>query len=101
MSCGFVYLNDVSWLMRPGMSLLLKVVPSKYQKLVKFTTNKSLQELLGSEHLPFFLGGSAKCELFVPADAPSIEHVAERHGISKESTQKLKEQLIQAKENND
>ena len=98
MSCSFVYLNDVSWLMKPGMSLLLKVVPSKYQKIVKFTTQKSLLEILGSEHLPFFLGGTAKCELFVPSDAPSIDEVAERHGISKESTQKLKEQLIHAKD---
>ena len=100
MSCGFVYLNDVSWLMKPGMSLLLKVVPSKYQKLVKFTTQKSLLELLGPDHLPFFLGGNAKCELFVPADAPNIEDVAERHGISAESTQRLKEHLITTKENN-
>ena len=97
MSCGFVYLNDVSWIMRPGMQLLLKVVPAKYQKLVKFTTQKSLADLLGEDRLPYFLGGTAKCELFVPADAPTIEDVAQRHSISQDSINKLKE-VLSAKE---
>jgi hypothetical protein len=100
MTCSFLYVNEVSWIMRPGISLLMKIVPKKYQKQVKFTTKKQLHQLVGKEYLPFYLGGTAAMEVVVPSDCPSLDEVAERHGISKEALEQQRKQL-QAAERGD
>lgn len=100
MTCSFLYVNEVSWIMRPGISLLMHIVPKKYQKQVKFTTKKQLHQLIGKEYLPFYLGGDAAVGVVVPSDCPSLDEVAERHGISSVALEQLRKQL-QAAERGD
>ena len=97
MTCTFLYVNEVSWIMRPGISLLMKIAPKKYQKQVKFTTNKQLHQLIGKEFLPFYLGGDADLEVVVPSECPSLDQVAERHGISTAALEAMRQQLDAAR----
>lgn len=99
MSCSFIYIHNVSWLMRPGISLLIRIMPTKYQRMVRFTNAQSLKDLLGEEYVPSFLGGKGKSDItLMSSSAPSIESVAERHRISKQSTEKMKDHLLAAKQ---
>ena len=100
MTCRFLYINDVVWIMRPGISLLMKVLPKKYTKHVKFTTKKDLHQLIGKEYLPSFLGGDAEMDVIVPSECPSLDEVAERHGIDNKSLEQMRKQL-QAAERGD
>lgn len=93
MTCTFLYVNEVSWIMRPGISLLMRIVPKKYQKQVKFTTKKQLHQLIGQEFLPFYLGGDASVDVVVPSDCPSLDEVAARHGISGVALEQMRQQL--------
>lgn len=96
MTCSFLYVNEVSWIMRPGISLLMHIVPKKYQKQVKFTTTKQLHQLIGKEFLPFYLGGEAAMDVVVPSDCPTLEQVAQRHGISDSALEQMRQQLMAA-----
>lgn len=92
-SCTKLYINEVSWLMKPGLSILLKFAPLKYQEIVQFTTTRKLTQILGSQNLPAFLGGTAKVELVVPSNVSPIEDIANKYGLPLESINSLREAL--------
>lgn len=92
-SCTKLYINEVPWIMRPGLSILLKFAPLKYQEMVKFTNSRKLTRILGPENMPSFLGGSAKVELVVPSHVSSMEAVASKYGIPLDSVNSLREAL--------
>lgn len=94
MSCRYLWLYEASWLVRPALMVMLRMIPTKYQKLVKLMDKKQAFELMGIEGLPDFMGGMTKTSMWpVPEDAPSLETVAERLKISESGLKKMRDYL--------
>ena len=86
-----IYFCNLPWILKPFCQMFVAFLPERFKCLVEYTDSKSLKALIGEENVPDFLGGPAKIQSFVvPADASSIEQVAQVRGISLSNMKKMR-----------
>lgn len=83
---------ELPWFFRPLLAFCLKLVPSKYQKILQMANKKNVNELFDEDTLPYYMGGNLVPEYFdIPVGTSSIEELAIKYSISKTNVDKLLE----------
>ena len=84
------FVVDVSWILRPIVFLLLKVIPERFKKSVRFVSRSDLNEL-DSSSVPEQLGGSMVTRSLQAAQAGvSLEDFVQIHNIHESVVAKAK-----------
>lgn len=93
-ACLKYTIHELPWFFRPLLAVILKLVPSKYQKILQLSTKKNVHDLFNIDTLPYYMGGNMVPDMFdVPDGTASISELASRFNISKSNEDKLNDYI--------
>ncbi|RWS07166.1 motile sperm domain-containing protein 2-like protein [Dinothrombium tinctorium] len=90
-----VYVNNIPWIFKPLVSVVLQFIPNEWKGLIKFIKKDEIFKYIEKKNVPKFLGGTCKKSYReVPEGSRSVKEMAKDHFDTYKVDEKKVEQIL-------